>query len=68
MRMAVKSVGHWVALADPGDGPAFLFLGQIEARRAEKNFFFLEIGSPLSQGVDDPPPPLPPLSEGLDPP
>jgi len=47
------------AVADPREGPGarpLLFLGQTEARRA-KNFFFLRPGPPLSQGLDDPPPP-----------
>ena len=60
-------------LADPGErsggpGPPF-FLDQTEARRAEKKIF--KTAFPLSQGLDDchpPPPPLPSLSEGLDPP
>ena len=42
-----------------------LFLDQTEARRAEILFFF-KTGPPLSQGLDDRPPP-PTLSEGLDP-
>ena len=41
-----------------------LFLDQTEARRAEILFFF-KTGPPLSQGLDDRPPPT--LSEGLDP-
>ena len=40
-----------------------LFLNQSEARRTEN--FFLRSGPPLSQGLDDRPPPL---SEGVDPP
>ena len=50
-------------MADPGEGPGLpLFLGQTEARLAEKVFFG---GRPrLSKGLDDPPPPL---SHGLDP-
>ena len=49
-----------------GARPPPFFLDQTEAQRAEKNFF--ETGPPLSQGLDDRPPPSPPLSEGLDPP
>ena len=47
----------------PGD-PLPLFLEQTEVRRAEKKF--LETVPPLFKGVDDLPP-LPPLSQGLDP-
>ena len=43
-----------------------LFLEQTEARKAEQNFF-KTAPSPLSQGLNDRAP-LPPLSEGLDPP
>ena len=53
-----------------GPPPPPLFLDQTEARRAEKNFFW-DRGPPLSQGLDDRPPPSPSpslLSEGLDPP
>ena len=49
-----------------GARPPPLFFDENEALRTEKNF----LGRPpssLSQGLDDPPP-LPPLSEGLDPP
>ena len=35
-----------------------LFLDQTEARRAKKNFFFLETGPLLSRGVDDRPTPV----------
>ena len=49
-------------MADPGEGPGGpttpLLLDQTEARRAEKKI--LETGPPLSQDLDDPPPPLPP--------
>ena len=44
-----------------------LFLDQTEARKAEQNFFFKTAPSPLSQVLNDCAP-LPPLSEGLDPP
>ena len=47
----------------PGD-PLPLFLEQTEVRRAEKKF--LETVPPLFKGVDALPP-LPPLSQGLDP-
>ena len=55
-------------MANPGEGPGGngppLFLDQNEAPRPEKIFF--ETGP---QGLDDPSPlPLPPLSDGLDPP
>ena len=53
------------AVADPGKGPTPppLFFNQIEAWRAEKNFF--ESTPPhLSKGLDECPPPS--LSEGLD--
>ena len=48
-------------MADPGEGPRGLgpplFLDENEARRADNIFF--EAGPPLSQGLDDrPPPPL----------
>ena len=45
----------------PGGGapPSPLFLDQTEARRAGK-FFFFSPGPPLSQGLDDRPPPQPP--------
>ena len=49
-------------MADPGEGPATPppFLDQTEARRAEK--IFLETSPPhLSQDLNDPPPPQPPL-------
>ena len=50
-------------MADPGEGPGLpLFLGQTEARLAEKVFFGDRLR--LSKGLDDPPPPL---SHGLDP-
>ena len=49
-------------MADPGEGPGLpLFLGQTEARLAEKVFFGDR--PRLSKGLDDPPP----LSHGLDP-
>ena len=49
-------------MADPGDGPGGpapppLFLDQTEAQRAEK-IFLGHRPAPLSQGLDDPPPPL----------
>ena len=46
---------HTCPVANPGKGPAPLFLDQTEARRDKKKFF------------GDPPPPPPPLSQGLDP-
>ena len=52
-------------VAEPGEGPP-LFLDQNEARRAEKKIFEAGHLPPLSQGLDDRPPP--PLSEGLSPP
>ena len=43
-------------MADPGEGPGLpLFLGQTEARLAEKVFFGDR--PRLSKGLDDPPPP-----------
>ena len=46
-------------MADPGEGPRGLgpplFLDENEARRADNSFF--EAGPPLSQGLDDRPPP-----------
>ena len=48
----------------PGS-PALLILDQNEAQRAENNFF-LEF--PPISGSGWPPPPFPPLSEGLNPP
>ena len=57
-----------ISEADPGQGPGGpgpLIFGQTEARRAEKPFF-QTAPLPLSQGLDDPPPPS--LSEGVDPP
>ena len=46
-------------MADPGEGPEGhgppLFLDQNEAPGAENKFF--EAGPPLSQGLDDRPPP-----------
>ena len=48
-----------------GLGPP-LFLDQTEARRAQKNFLG-DQASPFSKGLDDFPPPHPPLSEGLHP-
>ena len=58
-------------VGDPEEGPGEpsppLFLDQTEAQRVEKKFF--ETGPPpLSHGLDDRPPPLLPLSVGLDPP
>ena len=51
-------------VADPGDGPGGtpppLFLDQTEAQRAKKLFFWRPAFPP-------PQPPLPPLSQGLDP-
>ena len=59
-------IHRYSSVVDPGEGlRGPLFLDQTEARRVEKNFF--ETAAPLSQGLDDRPPPLP-LSEGLDPP
>ena len=49
----------------PGDPGPSLFLDQNEARRAEKNSFKT---APLSEGLDDLPPPPQSLSEGRDPP
>ena len=49
-----------------GGARPLLFLGQNEARRAEKSFYGGQAPR-LSQGLDDRPHP-PPLSEGLDPP
>ena len=43
-----------------------LFLDQTEAQRAQKKFFG-DQASPFSKGLDDPPQPHPPLSEGLHP-
>ena len=44
------------AVADPGKGPVSpLHLDQTEARRPEN--FFCQDRPPLSQGLDDPPPP-----------
>ena len=45
-----------------GARPSPFFLAQTEARRAEKK---ISPGPPLSQGLDERPPP-PHLSEGLD--
>ena len=48
-----------ISEADPGQGPGGpgpLIFGQTEARRAEKPFF-QTAPLPLSQGLDDPPPP-----------
>ena len=42
--------------ADPGKGPS-LRLDQTETRRAEKNLFW-DRASPLSQGLDNRPPPF----------
>ena len=57
-------------MADPGEGLGGagppLFFDQNETQRAEKNFFGDR--TPLSQGLDERPPPPPTLSEGLDPP
>ena len=62
-----KGRNHSWLVADPGEGPggpgSLLILDQTEAQKAEKKLF--EIGSLLSQGLDDPPPNL---SKGLAPP
>ena len=52
-----------ISEADPGEGTN----GQTDKRRPEgpKNIFFKTAPLPLSQGLDNLPPP-PPLSEGLD--
>ena len=58
-------------MVDPGKGPGgarsppLIFFFQNEARRAEK-IYFGDRRPPLSQGLDDQPPP--PVSDGLDPP
>ena len=60
-----------VPVADPGEGPghgepsASYFWTKLRPKGLKEISF--KTGSPLSQGLDDPPPP-PQLSEGLDPP
>ena len=44
-------------MADPGEGHATLFLDQTKARRAGKNYSENR-ASPLTLGLDDPPPHL----------
>ena len=54
---ALKRVTKLIPVADPGEGPGLpLFLGQTEARLAEKVFFGDR--PRLSKGLDDPLPPL----------
>ena len=49
-------IHRYSSVVDPGEGlRGPLFLDQTEARRVEKNFF--ETAAPLSQGLDDRPPP-----------
>ena len=55
------------AVADPWEGPRGVSLDPTEARRAEKNLGGETAPPPLSKGLDDPPFPHPPLSQGLDP-
>ena len=59
---------HNIVVADPGEGPGGpapsppphpLFLDQTEAQRAEKSFW--RLSPPLSQGLNDPPLPHPPI-------
>ena len=46
------------SVADPGGAPgAPLYLDETKARRAEKNFFWDQPPPPLSQGLEDRPPP-----------
>ena len=54
----------WILGKGPG-GPPPLFLDQTEDQRVEKKFF--SDRPPLSQGLDDHPPPPPTLSEGRGP-
>ena len=56
----------YTTVADPGEAPPPLVLGQTEARRAEKNCFWRPGPSPFLR-VWMTAPPLPPLSQGLDP-
>ena len=51
---------------DPGEGPGHppLFLLQTETWRSKQNFFWRLESHPVSQGLDDCPPPF--LTEGLD--
>ena len=52
------------SVTDPGEGPPH-FSTKLRPEGSKK--FFLRPPPPLSQGLDDRPPPSPPLSEGLDP-
>ena len=54
--------GGIAAVVNPGRAPPPPFFDQNEAQRAKKNFLG-DRALPLSQDLDDPPPPL---SEGLD--
>ena len=62
--------GLYLAVADPGEGPAPIFLDQNEARRAEKIFWVpgLPPTSHLSQSLGDRAPPHLPHLKVLYPP
>ena len=53
-----------VEVADPGEGPWGTPYFSTKMRPEELRKNFLETPLPLSEGLDDPPPP--PISEGLD--
>ena len=57
-----------MAVADPGEGPGPppYFWTKLRPEGLNK-ILFKTAPSPLSQGLNDRPAPLPPLSEGLDP-